>query len=167
MFSYDSAASEYKPAAHTFITSDPSKPLSIGQTLSLEDDHDDLETIKAEKKEIRAELKDLNHEETVLKKESSPNLSESQRGEFAAEQKVARVGESELLNRWMNTPTYAPVASLSDMKKAAVEASKFGHINSKEAIAKLVIKPPPGSYSSFTMLTMKTFLKSLYFLPNA
>ena len=118
--------------------------MSVGQAIAAEEDHDDLENLKAEKKEIKAELNDIKHEEKVIKDERSPKLTAQQRSSFSAEQKVAREGESELLNRWMTSPTYAPVASLSDMKKASVERTRLGAINSKEAVAKLLIKPPPG-----------------------
>lgn len=150
-------------ATHTYITSDPTVHKTLGQTLEdeKENEHNEMVTIKEEKQEVKEEMKIIKQEEKNLKiqkqmneKNKNEDLSDKQLADIALEQLHARAGEEELLDRWMQAPSYAPVLSITQMEENTIggfgDDSKKKHsgANSREAVDRVKqlmnVKPPPG-----------------------
>lgn len=70
--------------------------------------------MKEEFKEIKREEHALHAE---LAEQRSAELTDAQKKEIAVEKKHAEAGEEELIDRWMMSPTYAPVMSLQDLQR--------------------------------------------------
>ena len=111
------------------------------------------EITKEEKRQVKEELQEIRRQSKHApdKKEQQQVISSEQAADIKIEANDAREGETELIDAWMKTPTYAPVESLKTMKEEAqlqrFVLNKYSGVNSKEEVArvkkKMATRPSP------------------------